>query len=256
MRSNSPRGAGPAEIPVELDGDSAGLPAIPTTTSRPSATRAAVIRGAIVMGLVVALLIAAYFVPLPSIATARTWSDSLGPWFFWLFFLAYAVIPIGPIPRTAFTVTAGVLFPPAVAFVGATVSSTIAAVSAFLIARRLGRERVQPYLRHPAIAAIEYRLQRRGWLAVGSLRLIAVCPFSLLNYLSGLSGIRFLPYVLATVVGMTPGNAALIFLGNALTGEASPISLLLSAVLFSVGVIGLVIDTRLPVAPENSSENA
>ncbi|AUH69042.1 MULTISPECIES: TVP38/TMEM64 family protein [Gordonia] len=255
MRINSPRSAAPVEQPVSLDGTTAEARRDRPARRRTDVTRTALIRGGIVMAAVVAILVAAYFIPLPSIATARAWSESLGPWFPALFFLAYAVVPIGPVPRTAFTVTAGVLFAPALAFAGATVSSTIAAVAAFLLARRLGRERIRPYLRHPVIATVEYRLERRGWLAVGSLRLIAVCPFSLLNYLSGLSSIRLLPYTAATVIGMTPGNAALIFLGNALTGEGSPISLVFSAVLFSIGVIGLIVDTRMPVNGSQSSKN-
>lgn len=202
----------------------------------------------------VAVLVVAYFVPLPSVGTVRAWSDSLGPWFIAVFFLAYAIVPISPIPRTPFTLAAGVLFPPAIAFVGVTVASTIAGMAGFYLARRLGRDRVQKHLKHPTIAAVEFRLRKRGWLAVGSLRLIAVCPFSLVNYLAGLSSVRPMPFLIATVIGMTPGNAALIFLGDALSGAKSPVSLIFSAVLFSIGVIGLIIDTRLP-AGDGSSEN-
>ncbi|MGB6246694.1 TVP38/TMEM64 family protein [Gordonia sp. (in: high G+C Gram-positive bacteria)] len=251
MRIISPRSAEPVEESVDLSGGPTAPPPDGVGPRR-SPTRSAVIRGIVVMVVVIALLAGAYLVPLPSVTTARTWSESLGPWFGVLFFLAYAVIPVAPIPRTAFTLAAGVLFPPAVAFVGATISSTIAAALAFWLARRLGRERVRPYLRHPAVAAVEYRLQQRGWLAVGSLRLIAVCPFSLVNYLAGLSSIRATPYLLATVVGMTPGNAAVIFLGDALAGSGSPVSLLLSAGLFAVGVVGLIVDTRLPVANQQA----
>jgi len=209
-------------------------------------TRTAAVRGALAMTAFVAVLVVAYFVPLPSVGTVRAWSDSLGPWFIAVFFLAYAIVPISPIPRTPFTLAAGVLFPPAIAFVGVTVASTIAGMAGFYLARRLGRERVQKHLKHPTIAAVEFRLRKRGWLAVGSLRLIAVCPFSLVNYLAGLSSVRPMPFLIATVIGMTPGNAALIFLGDALSGAKSPVSLIFSAVLFSIGVIGLVIDTRLP----------
>ncbi len=212
----------------------------------------AVLRGAIVMIGVIVLLAAATLTPMPSIATARAWSDSLGPWFAVAFFAAYAVVPIAPVPRTAFTLAAGVLFPPALAFVGATASSLFAAVVAFSIARRAGRERIQPYLRRPRLATIEHRLAHRGWLAVGALRMIAVCPFSVLNYLAGLSSIRLWPYVVASLVGMTPGNAAVIFLGDALAGTGSRLGILISATLFAVGVVGLILDTRMPVGGESS----
>ncbi|WP_235831561.1 TVP38/TMEM64 family protein [Gordonia zhaorongruii] len=204
-------------------------------------------RAATGLVLIVVLLVSAYFVPLPSIGQAREWSESLGPWFTWLFFGTYTVATIVPIPRTTFTVTAGVLFGPAVAFTGSLAASAVAAVVAYAVVRRLGRDRVKPWLSKPVVATVERRLERRGWLAVGSLRLIPVCPFSIVNYLSGLSSVRPLPYTIASIVGTAPGTAAVVFLGDALTGDPDPSMLVLSASLFALGLIGLVVDNRLPV---------
>ena len=66
------------------------------------------------------------------------------------------------------------------------------------------------------------RLDRSGLLAVTSLRLIPALPFSLLNYAAGLSGVRFTPYLLGTVLGTAPGTIALVVLGDAVTGRVSP----------------------------------
>ncbi|ALG84822.1 TVP38/TMEM64 family protein [Gordonia phthalatica] len=260
MRINSRRSEQLTEQPVSLDESSepsaADAPSEGTAVGGFRVTRAAAVRGVVALIAFIAILIAAYYIPLPSIGTLRTWSGSLGSWFVVVFFLAYAVVAASPIPRTPFTFAAGVLFPPVVAFAGVTVAATVAAVAAFYLARALGRERVRPYLTHPTIATVESRLRQRGWLAVGSLRLIAVCPFSLVNYLSGLSSVRVSAFTMATVIGMTPGNASLIFLGDALAGAKSPISLIFSGILFSIGVIGLIVDSRLPVNPKTSSKDA
>jgi len=141
----------------------------------------------------------------------------------------------------------GIFFGPVVGFTGAIIASAIAAVAAFLLVRSVGRERVKPYLKKPVVAAVEYRLERRGWLAVGSLRLIAACPFSVTNYCSGLSSVRLLPYTIASVIGMAPGTAAVVFLGDALTGARNPGYLVLTGLLFAVGIVGLILDARLPV---------
>ncbi|GAA3134695.1 hypothetical protein GCM10020255_009390 [Rhodococcus baikonurensis] len=53
----------------------------------------------------------------------------------------------------------------------------------------------------PPAKTIDARLARRGWL-----RLIAPAPFALVNYCSGLSAVRPLPYTAATVVGTLPGT--------------------------------------------------
>lgn len=201
---------------------------------------------ATVAGLVVIGVIAiAYVVPLPSVGHLRTWADSVGPGFVVLFFLAYALITVGPIPRTAFTVSSGVLFGPVVGFVGAMTASTIAALIAFVIVRRLGGGRVRGLLDRPVVASVEYRLRRRGWLAVGSLRMIAACPFSVLNYCAGLSVVPMRSFLLGTVVGMAPGTASIVFVGDALTGRLNPVTLAFSATLFLIGLAGLVLDVVL-----------
>ncbi len=209
--------------------------------------RRVTVRAALGLVAVVAVLAGAYFVPLPSIGQARTWSESLGPWFPWLFFVVYTVVTIAPIPRSTFTVMSGVLFGPVIGFTGSLAAATVSAIVAFHLARALGRDRVQPWLTRPVAATVERRLDRRGWLAVGSLRLIPAVPFSIVNYLSGLSSVRWTPYVVATVVGSAPGTAAVVFLGDALAGKTDPAMLLLSAGLFALGAVGLVVDSRLPV---------
>ncbi len=197
-------------------------------------------------GLVVIAVIAlAYVVPLPSVGYLRTWADSVGPGFVLLFFCAYALVTVGPIPRTAFTVSSGLLFGPVVGFAGAMVASTVAAALAFVLARRLGRSRVQGLLDRPVVAGIEQRLRRRGWLAVGSLRLIAACPFSVVNYCSGLSSVPLRSYLVGSVVGMAPGTASIVFVGDALTGRLNPITLAFSATFFLVGIGGLAADIAL-----------
>ncbi|GAC68724.1 TVP38/TMEM64 family protein [Gordonia soli] len=204
-------------------------------------------RAAVVAVVLAAVVAASYLVPLPSVASVRSWGEDLGPWFVVLFFVAYAVVTIAPIPRSTFTVMSGVLFGPLVGFVGAMIASTVAAMAAFWLVRGLGRRRVQPFLTKPIVRSIEYRLSRRGWLAVGSIRLIAACPFSVANYCSALSSVRPLPYLVASVLGMAPGTAAVVFIGDALTGQRNPLLLGLSALFFSLGIIGLVLDARLPV---------
>lgn len=211
-----------------------------------------VVRRALAAAALVALvLLGSYFIPLPSIGSVRAWGDDLGPAFPWLFFAAYAVVTIAPIPRSTFTVMSGIFFGPVVGFVGAMIASSIAAVAAFGLVRALGRDRVRPFLKKPVVKAVEYRLERRGWLAVGSLRLIAACPFSVANYCSALSSVRPVPFTVASIIGMAPGTAAVVMLGDSLTGETNPLQLLVSGALFAVGIAGLILDARLPVASDS-----
>lgn len=201
----------------------------------------------------IAILIGAYFVPLPSVGWVREWADSMGPGFAVAYFVAYAVITIGPIPRTWFTVTSGVLFGAATGFIGAMTATTVALICAFFLARRLGRERVQPFLQHRFLRAVEARLQQRGWLAIGSLRLIPICPFSVANYAAGVSSVRFLPYVTASVICTAPGTASVVIIGNALAGQANVWQIVISSSFFLLGIVGLALDARLNVGSDTQA---
>lgn len=249
MRPEAHGREGFTEEAVALDEGAAGDESTPESNpgavvrQRSTVTRRAIL-GAVALLVVLA---AAYFMPLPSIAQVRDWSDGMGSWFGWAFFAVYAIATIAPIPRTPFTVAAGVLFGPILGFVGSLTAATVSALIAFALARRLGRARVAPLLSKPVVASVEHRLARRGWLAVGSLRLIPVCPFSIVNYLSGLSSVPILPYLVASIVGTAPGTAAVVFLADALTGDTHPAMIFVSGGLFAVGLIGLVVDARMPV---------
>lgn len=194
--------------------------------------------------LAAALVAVAVLAPHPAPQQIREWADSVGPMFPLLFFLVHALVTVAPFPRTVFTLSAGLLFGPILGITLAVAATTVSAVLALLLVRALDREQVAARLTHPAVQAVDRRLARRGWLAVGSLRLIAPVPFSVINYCAGLSSVRMMPYLLATFVGIIPGTIGVVVLGDALTGRTNPGLLVLSGVCIAIGVIGLVVDAR------------
>ncbi|WP_019926644.1 TVP38/TMEM64 family protein [Nocardia sp. BMG111209] len=210
-------------------------------------------RTLVALAVVVALVAVALLAPHPSPQQIRDWAKSAGPLFPLVFLSVHTIVTIAPFPRTVFTLSAGLLFGPVLGVAVALTATTISAILALLLVRALDRDQVAARLTHPAVRAVDRRLARRGWLAVGSLRLIAPVPFSVINYCAGLSSVRMLPYVLATVVGIVPGTIGVVVLGDALTGRTDPALLVLSGVCIAIGVIGLIVDARWPVdevAPE------
>lgn len=190
------------------------------------------------------LVAVALLAPHPAPQQIREWAHSVGPLFPVVFFLVHTIVCVAPFPRTVFTLSAGLLFGPVLGVGVAIGATTLSAVLALLLVRALDRDRVASRLKHPAVRAVNRRLARRGWLAVGSLRLIAPVPFSVVNYCAGLSSVRLLPYLLATLIGSLPGTIGVVVLGDALTGRTDPAMLAVSGVCIAVGVIGLVVDAR------------
>ena len=194
-----------------------------------------------------AFIVLTLTVDLPSLATLRAWSDSAGDWFvvaFWLFYVAVTQLPV---PRTFLTLASGILFGPWTGALVAVTATTVSAVVSLGVVRGLIGEWIRPRLDHPAVAGINARLRQRGWLAVGSLRMIAGVPFFVLNCACALSPVRVLPYAVATCVGSAPGTVALVFFGDTLTGHADPVVIAFTVELALVGLVGLAVDHRMPV---------
>lgn len=197
--------------------------------------------------MVVALVLLATVIPLPGLERLREWAGALGPWFPLVFFTAYAVLIIFPIPRSTFTYSAAVLFAPPLAITGSLVASGVGAALAFAAVRRLGHHRAAALRADPRIASVDRRLRRRGWLSIASLRMVPAVPYSVVNYAAALSSIPCRQFLPATVLGSTPGTVAAILLGQALTEGGGTAALWATAVFATVGVVGMLLDARLPV---------
>ena len=216
-------------------------------------TLATIPRGRLVAVLcaIVILVAVALLVPIPSAVQLRDWATSVGAWFPLAFFAAHVVVTVFPFPRTAFTLAAGLLFGPGLGIPIAVAASTLSALIALFVVRSAGWQ-VSSLVRHPRIDAVDARLRERGWPVVLATRLIPAVPFSVLNYAAGASSVRVLPYTLATLFGVLPGTAAVVILGDALTGRVSPLLLAVSLCTAGVGVAGLAYEIRRHRRPEDA----
>ncbi len=197
---------------------------------------------ATVVGITV-LIVLASWLPLPTPVQMRDWAESVGPWFPLAFLAAHIVITVVPVPRTAFTLAAGLLFGPVLGAAIAVIASTASAMIAMLLVRAAGWQ-LNRLVRHKSIDTVDERLRERGWLAIVSLRLIPAVPFSAINYAAGASTVRVVPYMLATLAGLLPGTAAVVVLGDALAGHPSPLLYLVSLCTAALGVAGLIVEIR------------
>ena len=133
-----------------------------------------------------------------------------------LYALVYAVATVLLFPASLLTIAAGFAFGlgwgVAVAWAGATAGAALA----FLIARHGAREHVEKAARkRENFRAIDRAVGEKGWKIVALLRLSPLVPFSLSNYLYGLTSIRFGPYLLASAAGMLPGTILYVYFGVA-----------------------------------------
>lgn len=189
----------------------------------------------------------------PGGLTAAAVQDAVrgaGPWAPALFVVLQVLVTMLPVPRTIFTVAAGLLFGAVTGVLLAVTATALAAVLVFWLVRLTGGALIERFADRGPLVWARRRLDRSGLLAVTSLRLIPAIPFSVLNYAAGLSGVRFVPYLLGTVLGTAPGTVALVVLGDAVTGRVSPAMLAVSVTGGLVGLIGAAVAARRPAEDE------
>ncbi|MBM4509633.1 TVP38/TMEM64 family protein [Rhodococcus hoagii] len=191
--------------------------------------------------------------PAPVDEQIRSWAESGGTTVpSGVFLLVHVVVTIAPVPRTLFTVSAGVLFGAATGIAVTMAATTISAVLALLIVRAIGRGRRRRASDPSRSPLVDARLERRGWLASAHApdRDDPVLGGELL---CGVSSVRVLPYTLATVAGDSARHGGRGLLGDALTGETDPRLLVVSGICIAVGMLGLFVDARTPLSTDAHS---
>lgn len=128
--------------------------------------------------------------------------------------LAYVVGVILFVPGALITIGAGIAFGLGVGTLLVSLASTTGAALAFLLARYFLRERVERWAEgHARFAAVDRAVEAKGWKVVALTRLSPAFPFNVQNYLYGITGVRFVEYVLASWVAMLPGTLLYVSLG-------------------------------------------
>ncbi len=172
------------------------------------------------LGSILAILIGLFLlVPTLPIAAGiewlQEWIAGLGVWGLLVFGVVYVVGAVLFVPGLALTILAGVLFGLVWGMVTVSLASTTAAALAFLIGRYIARDAVREQTRnYPTFNAVDLAIAESGWKIVFMLRLVPLFPFSIGNYLLGLTPVRFWGYVLASWIGMLPGTFVYVYLGN------------------------------------------
>lgn len=213
-------------------------------------------RWALVGVVLLAAVVVAVTVPLPSALEMRDRAQALGPWAPLAFLLVHTVVTTTPLPRTAFTLSAGLLFGPWLGLALCLLASTVSAALGFVLARRLGGRAVAR-LGPGRVRALERRLSRRGLVTVLSARLLPAIPFAPLNYTFGVTTVGWRPYLVGTTVGLVPGTAAVVLLGDAATGSTSPTMLVVFVASGAVGLAGMLGSARRrPGDPDDDVEPA
>jgi uncharacterized membrane protein YdjX (TVP38/TMEM64 family) len=129
--------------------------------------------------------------------------------------LLYACCNVLLLPGGVLSVGAGFFFGLWWGFLIALVGNVSGAAIAFFISRWVGRQWLRrKLLRNRTLVALEPAVEREGWKIILLSQLHPLFPTSLLNYLYGLTRIRFRTCMLWVAIGQAPGLFLYSYLGT------------------------------------------
>jgi uncharacterized membrane protein YdjX (TVP38/TMEM64 family) len=151
------------------------------------------------------------------------WVEGLGVWGPVAFILGYIVATVAFVPGLILTLAAGALFGLARGVAYVFIGATLGSAAAFLLARYVARGAIERRLGESGkFAAIDRAVAVQGFRIVLLLRLSPVFPYNLLNYALGLTRVRFVDYLLASI-GMIPGPFLYVYYGGVI-GEVAALA--------------------------------
>lgn len=146
----------------------------------------------------------------------RAWVSGLGFAGYVLYALVYAACVVLFIPASILTLGAGATFGVIKGTIVVVIGATLGATGAFIVARTIARKRVEAMAaKDKRFRALDRAISNEGAKIVLLVRLAVVFPFTYSNYVFGLTGVRLLPYALATFVGIIPATIAFVYIGAA-----------------------------------------
>jgi uncharacterized membrane protein YdjX (TVP38/TMEM64 family) len=176
-------------------------------------------------------LIASRFFPIADwIALVQQKVMHLGAWSAIWYPLLYACCNVLLLPGGLLSIGGGFFFGLWWGFFIILVGNVMGAAIAFYLSRWIGRSWLHGKLRRNAtLVALEPAVEREGWKIILLSQLHPLFPTSLLNYLYGLTNIRFRTCILWVAIGQAPGLFLYAYVGtlgqlglNLLRGKSHP----------------------------------
>jgi phospholipase D1/2 len=189
--------------------------------------------------LVLGLALAWHTTPLSEIADLDAVRSSLAAfaqnrWAPALVVLTFVAAGFVAFPVTMLIAATAAAFGPLPGLLYATAGVLASAIITYAVGSRLGKEALRSVL-GPRLNRVRRKIARQGILAIATIRLVPLAPFTVVNLVAGASAIRPIDYIAGTILGMLPGIIVLSLLGHQIVRiltepSALEIALLVAAV--------------------------
>ncbi len=224
---------------------SAGPPA--PSAKKPFPLAKVALAAAVVAGLFVLFRLLPIAAWIEEFKTYVRGQGTLGFLIFGLVYIGASLIPGGP--AAIMTLAAGAVYGVVTGTILVSLASITAATLAFLLARGAFRRRVQKIAAaNKTFGSLNRAIEKEGAKIVALVRLSPVFPFTIVNYLFGLTPVKLASYFFASWIAMLPGTLAYVYFGSALgdvTGSATALQKTIKISLAVAAVVATIFIARI-----------
>ncbi|MFW5499320.1 MULTISPECIES: TVP38/TMEM64 family protein [unclassified Maridesulfovibrio] len=212
--------------------------------SEKSHSKKLILHGVVIMAVVGILSFAIEHYGEGHLSALTAWIEASGNFAPFLFMLINVIGMVLVIPQTLFTVVAGVLFGAVKGTAMCLVSMAVGSSLSFLLGRFVLRGRMFKIFRNnPNFMKMEMLSRKHPLKVLALSRIVPVVPYSIANYLWAATGVRFLPFLIMSVVCLIPETVFLTAGGHLLSAgvRMGTVNLEMVAVLAAAAVLILLL---------------
>ncbi len=133
-----------------------------------------------------------------------------------IYLLIYTIGPSIFFPSLILTIVSGMLWGPFWGVVFAITGATMGSSLPFLLSRYIFHDSVKRMFGIRKWERLKSLVEKNGWKVVAFTRIVPIFPFPVLNYLFGITPIKFLPYLVASFFSMLPACIAYVYFGSSI----------------------------------------
>lgn len=142
----------------------------------------------------------------------HVWLETMGVFAPLIYIVLYTVGTLLILPSTPLNLTGGAIFGIWWGTLWTTIAALVAAIAAFAFTRTVGRELVAQKLAG-RWDAVDAEIRQGGLFYLFAIRLLPIIPYGIVNFVAGLTSIKFKDYLTGTILGTLPGILPFVMMG-------------------------------------------
>ncbi|NJR47567.1 MAG: TVP38/TMEM64 family protein [Hyellaceae cyanobacterium CSU_1_1] len=146
----------------------------------------------------------------------QIWLETMGVFAPVIYIVLYTVGTLLILPSTPLNLTGGAIFGIWWGTLWTTLAALVAAIATFAFTRTIGRELVTQKLAGHW-RAVDAEIRQGGLFYLFAIRLLPIIPYGIVNFVAGLTSIKFKDYLIGTLLGTLPGVLPFVMMGAGIT---------------------------------------